>query len=216
MKRVLKLGKDIEKPIEKPVEKKEVKAEAPEQKKTASKLLKGKSWYTIISPALFGEKPLGEALASDASTLPGRKITASLMELNGDPSRYYMTMRFMISEVAGTVAKTVFDGHECTRDFSARIVQRRTQRIDTNSIVELKDARLRVKAIAICNRHVTNIIAKAMAAALKEMIAAAAEGKTLDEFIIMFTSGELQSSIKAEVNRIYPLRAFEFNKTEVL
>jgi ribosomal protein S3AE len=214
------MSKEIEEPKkteEKPVEKKEEKKEMPEaQKKMASKLLKGKSWYTIISPALFGEKPLGEALASDASSLPGRKITASLMELNGDPSRYYMTMRFMITEVTGTTAKTVFDGHECTRDFAARIVQRRTQRIDTNSVIELKDAKLRVKAIAICNRHVTNIIAKAMAAALKELIAAAAAGKTLDEFIMMFTSGELQTSIKAEVNRIYPLRTFEFNKTEVL
>lgn len=198
-------------------EKTEERKEAPEaQKKAASKLLKGKNWYTIVSPALFGEKPLGEALATDASTLPGRKVTASLMELTGDPSRYYMTMRFKISEVTGTVAKTVFDGHECTRDFSARIVQRHTQRIDSNSVVQLKDGKIRVKVIAVCNRHVTDSVAKSLGKRLKELVAAAAADKTLDEFIMMFTSGELQASMRAELNRIYPLRALEFNKTEVL
>jgi len=206
--------KTEEKPKEEAVQKKEA---VPEVKKTAaSKLLKGKNWYTIVSPALFGEKPLGEALAADPSALPGRKITASLMELTGDPSRYYMTMRFMISEVNGTVAKTVFDGHECTRDFAARIVQRFTQRIDTNGVLQLKDGRIRVKAIAICNRHVTNIVAKAVRRKLEEMIAAATAEKTMDDFITMFTSGELQAAIRGEVSRIYPLRAFEFNKTEVL
>lgn len=214
------MAKDIEMPEkteEKKAEKIEEKKETPDaQKKTASKLLKGKNWYTIVSPALFGEKPLGEALAADPSALPGRKITASLMELTGDPSRYYMTMRFMISEVAGTVAKTVFDGHECTRDFSARIVQRFTQRIDTNSVIQLKDGKIRVKAIAICNRHVTNIIAKAIRKKLEDMITAATVEKTMDEFIGMFTTGELQGQIRADLNRIYPIRAFEFNKTEVL
>ena len=206
--------KTEEKPKEEAVQKKEA---VPEVKKTAaSKLLKGKNWYTIVSPALFGEKPLGEALAADPSALPGRKITASLMELTGDPSRYYMTMRFMISEVNGTVAKTVFDGHECTRDFAARIVQRFTQRIDTNGVLQHKDGRIRVKAIAICNRHVTNIVAKAVRRKLEEMIAAATAEKTMDDFITMFTSGELQAAIRGEVSRIYPLRAFEFNKTEVL
>jgi ribosomal protein S3AE len=208
------MAKEAEKPAEKTEERKEA---VPEVKKTAaSKLLKGKNWYTIVSPALFGEKPLGEALAADPSALPGRKITASLMELTGDPSRYYMTMRFMISEVNGTVAKTVFDGHECTRDFAARIVQRFTQRIDTNGVLQLKDGRIRVKAIAICNRHVTNIVAKAVRRKLEEMIAAATAEKTMDDFITMFTSGELQAAIRGEVSRIYPLRAFEFNKTEVL
>jgi small subunit ribosomal protein S3Ae len=198
------------KPQEEKVEKKV------EEKKSASKLLKGKTWYTIVSPPFFGEKPLGEALASDASSLPGRKITASLMELTGDPARYYMTMRFKIIEVNGTVAKTIFDGHECTRDFAARIVQRFTQRIDTNSVVQLTDGKLRVKTIAICNRHVTDSVATSVRAKLKEMISAAAEGKSINDFVQLFTSGELQATIRAEANRIYPIRAFEFNKTEVL
>ena len=186
------------------------------QKKAASKLLKGKTWFTIVSPAMFGEKALGEALATGPTVLPGRKITASLMELTGNPERYYMTMIFKIVEVNGTTAKTVFDGHECTRDYAARIVQRFTQRLDINKVVQLKDSRLRVKAIAICNRHVTENIAKAVRSMIEEMITEAAANCTLDEFIKSFTEGEIQNSIKAEVNRIYPLRAFEFNKTEVL
>ena len=208
-------------PMEKEAEQ-AAKPEAKEEKKTeekkasASKLLKGKNWYTIVSPAMFGEKPLGEALAADPSTLPGRKVTASLMELTGDPSRYYMTMRFKINEISGTTAKTVFNGHECTRDFSARIVQRFTQRIDTNTVIQLTDAKIRVKAIAICNRHVTDNIAKAVRKRLEDMIYEAAEGKSLEEFIGMFITGEIQGAIRADVNRIYPIRVFEFNKTEVM
>jgi len=192
------------------MEEKKAEPKPEERKVSASKLLKGKNWYTIVSPAL-----LGEALAADPSTLPGRKVTASLMELTGDPSRYYMTMRFKISEISGMIAKTVFDGHECTRDFTARIVQRRTQRLDTNDVVQLKDGRIRVKTVAICNRHVTESVAKALCGKLKELMRAAVADKTMDEFIMMFASGELQNSVRAEVNSIYPLRTFEFNKTEV-
>ena len=204
---------------EKPVE--EVKKEAApvavdkQKKAAAAKLLKGKSWYTIVSPAMFGEKPLGEALASDPSVLMGRKINVSLMELTGDPARYYMTVRFKVNDVNGNVAKTVFDGHECTRDFVARIVQRRTQRIDTNTVLTLKDGKLRVKAVAISNRRVTDSVAKAIQRYLIGSIAAATDG-TIEDFIKLFLSGELQGKIRAEANIIYPLRAFEIHKTEVL
>ena len=207
--------KAIEKPKEEP-KKKALAQPKPQAKPTVSKLLKGKNWYSIVAPKFFNEKPLGDALAADSSLLIGRKVSASLMELTGDPSRYYMSMRFKISNIDGFMAQTVFDGHECTRDFAARIVQRRTQRIDTNDVLQLKDNKIRVKAIAITNRRVTEIVGKAVRKKLQEMIAAAAEDRTTEEFVKKFISGELQNQIKTEVGKLYPLRIFEIRKTEVL
>jgi ribosomal protein S3AE len=205
-----------EKVEEKKEEKAEERKEEDKQKKAATaKMLKGKNWYSIVSPALFGEKPLGEALASDGALLAGRKVNAGLMELTGDPSRYYMTLRFMVKDISGNVARTVFDGHECTRDFVARIVQHRTQRIDTNNVIQFKDGRLRVKAVAICNRRVNESVAKAVQKRIIEMVTASSE-KTVEDFVKSFISGELQNGVRADVNRIYPLRAFEITKTDVL
>jgi ribosomal protein S3AE len=126
-----------------------------------------------------------------------------------------MTVRFKVNDVNGSIAKTVFDGHECTRDFIARIVQRRTQRIDTNTVLTFKDGKLRVKSVAISNRRVTESVAKALQKYLIDSIAAAAVG-TIEDFVGLFLSGELQGKIRAEANRIYPVRAFEIHKTEVL
>jgi len=184
--------------------------------KPASRLLKGKAWYTILAPKLFGEKPLGEALASDPSALIGRIVTSSLTEMTGDPARYYMTLKFKITSIDGNLAKTSFAGHECTRDFVARIVQLRTERIDTNDVLQMKDGKLRVKAIAICNRRVTKGVAMSVRKKLSELISAQAKNKTIEDFVQLFISGALQNQIRAQVNKIYPLRAFEIRKTEVL
>ena len=202
--------------------KEEQKQESKDQKSedkrkiTQTKALKGKNWYHIVAPEFFGSKPLGETLAVDQDQLKGRVVSASLMELTEDPSRYYMTMHFKITGFEGQTARTVFHGHEVTRDFTARIVQLRTQRLDTNDVLQLKDGKLRVKTVCISNRRLTESTAKAVRAELKNLIAESAKGKTIEQFVDGFVTGTLQANIRQTLNKIYPIRHFEFRKTEVL
>ncbi len=186
------------------------------KKPGAARLLKGKSWFTITAPELFNGKVLGEALAADPSTIAGRVVSASLLELTGDPTRYYMRLFFKITSFDGAAARTRYVGHETTRDFLARVVQLRTTRIDVNDVFQFKDGRMRVKAVAITNRHVTDMLEKTIHAKIGGMIAEAAKESTMDAFIESLMKGELQQSVHAAMNRLYPLRVFEITKTKVM
>lgn len=199
--------------------KKEEKQEErkPEAKRPgAARLLKGKNWFTITAPALFNQKVLGEALAADPATIPGRIVSASLLELTGDPSRYYMRLFFKVKSFDGAAARTDYIGHETTRDFLARTVQLRTTRIDTNEVFQFKDGRMRVKTVAITNRHVTEDVEKTIRSRIGKLLAAATGESSMDQFIESFMKGELQQSIHASINKLYPLRIFEIVKTRVL
>ena len=178
--------------------------------------LKGKNWYAITAPNLFGEKQIGEVLAVDSSMLTGRRIAVSLMLLTGDPTRYYMKLFFKVNKIEGTTARTIFDGHECTRDYTSRIVQIRTGRIDTNDVIQLKDGKMRIKTLVITNRQVRTNVEKAVRARVKELVKQQAEKKTIEEFVNSFIGGNFQNGVRADVSKLYPLRAFEVRMTKVL
>jgi len=181
-----------------------------------AKAMKGKEWFKIYSPKYLGERLLGETPAMEAEQIMGRIIEMSLTDLTGDPSRYYMKLFFKVNKIDGKNARTIFIGHECTRDFTSRIVQLRTNRIDTNDVFQLEDTKVRIKTIAVTNGHVTASISTDIRKTINSMIKEDVEKLSLEKFVKIFTSGDIQQKIRAQISKIYPIRAFEFKKTEVL
>lgn len=179
--------------------------------------LKGKDWYKIVSPKFLGETIIGETPSLDINYLAGRTIETSLTDITGDTSRYYVKIFFKVSHVEGDKAFTKFFGHDTTRDFIARIVQVRTTRIDINDIITFSDSvKMRVKSVAITNRPVSHLIKTKLSKAARDMILAEVPKMTSEQFIKDIFAGNLQQKIKKSVSKVYPLRFFEFRKTEVL
>ena len=182
-----------------------------------SQKLKGKEWYQIVTPKFLGEVVIGETPALDASNLPGRTIETSLTDITGDISRYYVKLFFKVSEINGQKAFTKFLGHDTTRDFIARIVQTRTTRIDTSEIITLADSvKFRIKSIAITNRTVSNLVETSLRNGIREKVIEEVSKLTTEQFVKELLAGTLQQKIKKSASKIYPLRFFEFRKTEVL
>jgi len=178
--------------------------------------LKGKDWYQITAPKFFGDFIIGETPAFDPNQLKGRVIETSLTDITGDPNKYYLKFFFKIEDVKDKKAITKFVGHDCTRDFLARIVRRRSTRIDTNDIIKLLDNRIRVKSIAISNRRVSQAVETKVRRIVRETIIKELEKMKTEEFIREIIDGKLQLRIRKNVSKVYPLRYFEFRKTEVL
>jgi len=181
----------------------------------ASKL-KGKDWYEITAPKFFGDFVIGETLALEPSQLNGRVIETSLTDITGDPNKYYFKFFFKINDVKGNKAITKFIGHDCTRDYITRIVSRRKTRIDTNDVIKLKDSKIKVKTIAISNRQVSQAIETKIRRIVRESVIKELEKLKTEEFIREIIDSKLQAKIKKSVSKVYPLRFFEFRKTEVL
>ncbi len=176
---------------------------------------KGKDWFTVVAPKYFGSKEIGQTPAIDSELTKGRVIESSLMNLSGDPGKYYFKLSFKISELDGSKAFTKFHGHICTRDFISRIVQTRTTRVDTNNILNLKDGKIRLKAIAVTNRRVESKIAKKIRKFISESIKKLEEN-TIEDFVKNMIAGKAQMQIRKEANKIYPIRFLEFRKSEII
>ncbi|NIO44167.1 MAG: 30S ribosomal protein S3ae [Candidatus Aenigmarchaeota archaeon] len=181
----------------------------------ASKL-KGKEWYQIVAPKFFGDFVIGETLAMEPNQLKGRVIETSLTDITGDPTKYYLKFYFKVEDVKDKKAITKFFGHDCTRDFLARIVRRRATRIDTNDVIELKDNKIRVKAVAISNRKVSKSLEIKVRRSIRELIIENVSNMKTEEFLREIIDGKLQQKIRKSLSKVYPLRQFEFRKTEVL
>ena len=178
--------------------------------------LKGKEWYQIVAPSFFGDFVIGETMALDPKQLKGRVIETSLTDITGDPNKYYLKFYFKIEDVNGKKAITRFFGHDCTKDFLARIVRRRSNRIDINNVVNLKDNKMRIKSIAISNRLISQQIDTKIRKLISEFIVENVSKMKTEEFIREIIDGKLQMRIRKATSKVYPLRQFEFRKTEVL
>jgi len=177
---------------------------------------KAKEWYPIVAPKMFGEKVMGETFALDPENATKRIVEATLYDLGGDSNRYYFKLFFKVVGIADGKASTAFIGHECMRDYVARIVQPRTNRIDTNDVFELKDGKIRVKTISITARMVKASIPTDIRKRIYDLLKEKLAGMTLEEFILDMLEGKLQTLMRADLNKIYPMRAFEFHKTKVM
>ena len=194
-------------------EKKQIEPKQEAQK--IEKTLKGKQWIKILAPKYFEEKFLGETLVSEPEQVLNRTVETGSFEFNGDPNRFYYKLFFKVSEVDGSIARTKFFGHDCSRDFLARVVHYNSTRIDTNGIISLKDGKLRIKTISVTAKPVSKAVEKELRKKIEEQISFVKDFN-VEEFVKKIISGELQENIRAAVNKIYPLRTFEFRKTEVL
>lgn len=181
----------------------------------ASKL-KGKEWYQIVAPKFFGDFIIGETMAMDPNQIKGRIIETSLTDITGDPNKYYLKFFLKVDDIKDNKAITKFVGHDCTRDYLSRIVRSRTTRIDTNDIIDLTDNKLRVKTIAISNRSISNNVASEIRKNISEIVINELTKLKTEEFIRGLIDGSLQSKVRKIISKIYPLRFFEFRRTQVL
>jgi small subunit ribosomal protein S3Ae len=178
---------------------------------------KAKTWYRILAPDFFGNKEIGLTPASDPNLLIGRRIAVSALDFTNDYNKYYLKFYFKIKQVNGENALTEFDGSECLRDYISRMVVRRVRRVDTVQDLVTKDGKkIRVKCIAIIPRRVKSSIQRTIAKNIKEMVKDIVENLKLEDFVKKILNDEIKNEILVELRKIYPVRNFEFRKTEML
>lgn len=176
---------------------------------------KGKQWFPVIAPKLFGSVSLGMAHGDEINKVIGRTIEVGLFELTGNASKYYVNLHFRISSAQGDNLNTEFIGHSVTPDFISRIVQPWTSRVDYIKTMNCKDAIIKIKAVAITNRKVGKRLQKDIYKEIDRLFTEFMKNATTESFINDFISGKIQADIRREASKIYPIRVFELCKTEI-
>ena len=178
---------------------------------------RSKTWYTVVAPPYFGNVELGAIPADEPEKLIGRVMEVTLYDITGDFSHQYLKLYFQITKVEGKTARTMFKGHEYSRDYLRSLVRRRTTKVDGIFNVSTKDGyRFRV---AVCAFTLTRIktsqehaIRKIMAKIVEEKSAAL----TMDQFVQEMVLGKIASDIYNEARKIVPLRHVGVRKSKLL
>jgi len=178
---------------------------------------RGKSWYTVVSPSYFGNVELGLVPADEPEKLIGRVVEATLYDITNDFSHMYLKMYFQITDVNGKTAKTIFKGHEYSRDYLRSLVRRRTTRVDGIFNVTTKDGyRLRVSVCAFTLTRIKTSQEIAIRKIMQKIIEEKASQLTYDEFVQEAVLGKIASDIYNEAKKIAPLRHVGVRKTKLL
>jgi len=176
---------------------------------------KVKVWLKLIVPEFLGKKEVGEIPANEPESVKGRRVILSAIDVLGDFNKYYLKFIFKVGEVDNQNAYLFFDGLECTRDYIARMIRRRVDRTDFVVDKTTKDGiTLRIKTIVVTRRVPKGIRTK-IRKKVDEILSKEVPESTMNNFVLKVLSDEFKNSIISTLNKIYPVRHFEFRKIEV-
>jgi small subunit ribosomal protein S3Ae len=177
---------------------------------------KGKKWYVVVAPEMFGRTVVGEIPGDSPEKLLGRNIEITLGELTSDASKQHTKLIFQVKEVDGDTASTKFLGHRLSRDYLRSLVKRKTSKIDVISTVETRDgSKVGVKSSCFTVKRAKERQAKAIREIMKDVIESRASSLTLSQYIQEIVLGKLAADIYKDAKRVYPLRRVEIESTKV-
>lgn len=176
-----------------------------------------KSWYTILSPNYFGNVELGTVPADEPSKLMGRIIDSTLYDITNDFQHQYLKMYFQVVEVDEKTAKTVFKGHEYSRDYLRSLVRRRTTRVDSLLNIITKDEyKLRLSVSVFTLSRIKTTQENAMRKLMTRIIQEKSKTLAFDQFVQEIVLGKIASDIYNEAKKIAPIRHVGIRKSKLL
>ena len=178
---------------------------------------KEKVWYQILAPDYFENKDIGSTPAGNPDLLLGRTVQPTLYDITGDFDQIHVKLKFMIFDVSGQQAKTVFHGHEWSSDYLRGLVKRGTSRIDwIGPILTKDDYLMRISVIVFTNTRAKTSQGHSVRKAIEKVIKAHAKKYGFDELVTKVVLGDLASEVHDEVRKIIPIRECEIRKSKVL
>lgn len=175
-----------------------------------------KKWYKVFSPPYFGGVELGAIPADDPAKLVGRIVDSTLYDITNDFAHQYLKLYFRVEDVEGKTARTVFKGHEYSRDYLRSLVRRRTTRVDGIFNVATKDNYGLTLAVSVftlsriktSQEHEIRVI-------MNNIIKEKASALTFDQFVQELVLGKIASDIYNEAKKISPLRHVGVRKSKL-
>ena len=176
-----------------------------------------KDWFNIFLASYFCWTELGAVAGDDAARVLGRGGGATLYDLTNDFAHQYLKMSFQVSEVEGKTARTIFKGHEYSRDYLRSLVRRKTTRIDTILSVVTKDGfHVRVAVCAFTLTRIRTTQEHAIRSIMKRIVEEKAKVLTFDQFVQEVVLGKIASDVYNEAKRVAPMRHAGIRKSKLV
>jgi small subunit ribosomal protein S3Ae len=171
----------------------------------------------IVAPPFFGNIELGSVPAEEEEKLIGRVVEATLYDITGDFSHMYLKMFFQVNEIDGKNAKTLFKGHEYSRDYLRSLVRRRTTKVDGLFNLTTKDGyKLRIAVSALTLSRIKTSQEKIIRNLMQRIISGKASELMLDSFVQEMVLGKIASDVYNEAKKVAPLRHVGIRKSKLV
>jgi small subunit ribosomal protein S3Ae len=171
----------------------------------------------IVAPPYFGNVELGSVPAEEEQSLIGRVAEATLYDITGDFSHQNLKMFFQVNTIEGKSARTLFKGHEYSRDYLRSLVRRRTTKVDGLFNLTTKDGfKLRVAVSALTLSRIKTSQEKTIRQIMNQIIKEKAAALTLDQFVQEMVLGKIASDIYNESKLVAPLRHVGIRKSKLI
>ncbi len=177
---------------------------------------RGKVWYRVLSPPYFGGVELGAVPSDDPSKLVGRVVDATLYDITNDFAHQYLKMYFKVADVEGKTARTIFKGHEYSRDYLRSLVRRRTTRVDGIFSVKTTDGyglRLAVSVFSLARIKTSQ--EQEIRDVMRKNVEEKASSLTFDQFVQELVLGKIASDVYNDAKKITPLRHVGIRKSKL-
>lgn len=178
---------------------------------------RGKTWYMIVAPPYFGNVELGSVPAEEPDQLVGRVAEATLYDITGDFSHQYLKMFFQVNALEAKAARTVFKGHEYSRDYLRSLVRRRTTKVDGLFNLITKDGyKLRIAVSALTLSRIKTSQEQSIRQIMTKIVKEKSAALTLDQFVQEMVLGKIASDIYNEAKLVAPLRHVGIRKSKLI
>ena len=171
----------------------------------------------VVAPSYFGNVELGAIPAQEPEQLIGRVVEATLYDITSDFSHHFLKMFFQVNEVDAKTAKTLFKGHEYSRDYLRSLVRRRTTKVDSLINLTTKDGyKLRIAVSALTLSRIKTSQEKIIRKMMEKTIREKANALSLDQFVQEMVLGKIASDIYNQAKEVAPLRHVGIRKSKLI
>jgi small subunit ribosomal protein S3Ae len=178
---------------------------------------RGKAWFMVIAPSFFGNVELGAVPAEEDERLIGRVVEVTLYDITGDFSHQYLKLFFQVKDIDGKTARTLFKGHEYSRDYLRSLVRRRTTKVDGLFNLTTKDGyKLRIAVSALTLSRIKTSQEKIIRSMMERVINEKAAALTIDQFVQEMVLGKIASDVYNEAKKVAPLRHVGIRKSKLI
>jgi len=172
--------------------------------------LKKRQWFNIIAPKQFENAVIGETLVYEPQQMLGKTLSHSLMNLSNDPKRQNINIHFKVIAIEGDKGMTSIIGYEIVHATVKRFVRRNSEKMDLSFNCDTADnVYLRVKPLVVTKGSVKGSVAAKVRHNIISFLTRIIKKMTYDEVINEMIMHKLQSSMRAALNKIYPLKVCE-------
>tara|TARA_Y100000310_G_scaffold339088_1_gene430652 strand:- start:650 stop:1216 length:567 start_codon:yes stop_codon:yes gene_type:complete len=178
---------------------------------------KKKRWFTIVATKYFNNTEIGETTATEPSLLIGKNVSVNLMNLTQDIKSQNTKITFKIKEVKDEKALTDLVKYEVVPSSVRRMVHKDKEKIDDSYKLTTKDnVNVKIKPFILTRSSAQKSVLTALRKKALETLTEQLRKTTYDAFLENLIRFRVQSSMRKELSKIYPLAHFHVRKLEKL